>query len=99
MKTEDYYDIIQSAARTAAPLFNMYGWTYLGSARPTENDLEDMITSLVDSAIESIEYKDNPQEDASVSSGRFTVRIVLGDHERFVNISLELAEKYEEATF
>lgn len=87
LTTDTFYKEIGHAAQTAAPLFRLYGWTY-GDGVPDINELEDTITRLVDETIEAYERRGG---DASVSTGRFIVRLSQYKEERELTIDLNLA--------
>lgn len=91
--TEHLYDEIRSAAKRAAPLFNLYGWTYSGTTPPTHDELVDTITRLTEYAIEYFYESDEEFRDAEVGSGRFSVRIKEFEDEVDVRIVLDLGSK------
>lgn len=88
--TEHLYKDIKHAAQTAAPLFNMYGWTYGNDHVPTIGELEDAITRIAESALEYFYKSEEEYRDSRVSSGRFTVWVKEFEDEVSVEISLEL---------
>lgn len=92
---DDFYDIIQRAAQTAAPLFNLYGWSYFMSenSRPTFNELEETITDLVNDVIKY--YNKSDENRVSVGTGRFVVSYQEYDEEKELSICLELASQSE----
>lgn len=95
MKIKDINDLqaveqaVSYAAHKAAPLFQMYGWTYGldgGTRIPTVNELEDTINSLIDSVVdEGYEYS---------ATGRFQVRKEHDGDMEYLSISLDLADVY-----
>lgn len=88
---DDYYETIVAAAQTAAPLFNLYGWTYGDGERPpTINELQNTIEELAEKAIE---------RESGIKSGRFHVEYTVYDDERELCIYLELAKKSEYKEF
>lgn len=94
LTTEDFYSEIQHAAQTAAPLFNLYGWTWFNSdTPPTVNHIEQTITKLVAGALDSFNNSTEEYPEAICSTGRFTVRIKRYEDERELTISLDLARK------
>lgn len=88
--TDMLYDKIHSAAQTAAPLFNLYGWTYGNDKTPTNNELVETITRLTDSALEYFYKSEEEFREAEVGSGRFRVRVKEFEDEVEVNITLEI---------
>jgi len=88
--TDRLYDDIQAAANQAAPLFNLYGWTYGEQRTPTHGELVDCITRLADSALEYFYNSQEQYREAQVSSGRFKVWVKEFEDEIAVSISLEL---------
>lgn len=88
--TDMLYDKIHAAAERAAPLFNLYGWTYGEGKSPTHNELVDTITRLTDSALEYFYKSDEEYRDAEVGSGRFSVRVKEFEDEVTVRIVLDL---------
>lgn len=94
LTTDDFYNEIQHAAQTAAPLFNLYGWTWHDSdTPPTVNRIERTITYLVQEALHSFNNSDEEYPEAMCGTGRFTVRITQYEDERELTISLDLANK------
>jgi len=99
LTTDDFYTEIQNAAQTAAPLFQMYGWTYgavPGNGVPNIHQLVDCIEQLAQHALRSFnEQVANGEEspEASVASGRFVVRIKEWEDEREFEVTLELSSK------
>lgn len=91
LNIEDYYNEIDQAATVAAPLFNMFGWTY-SNGIPTHNELVDTITGLVDRTLERAEKTDFDGA-TSTSSGRFSVGFTEYEEERELTIDLNLASK------
>lgn len=90
---EHLYDKINSAAERAAPLFQLYGWTYGENHVPTHGELVDTITRLADSALEYFYKSEEEFRDAEVGSGRFSVRVKEFEDEVSVRIVLDLGEK------
>ena len=88
--TDHLYDYIDASATTAAPLFNMYGWTYGEDRPPTHSELVDCITRLTDSALDSFYNSEEEFREAEVRSGRFCVSIREYEDEVAVNIRLEI---------
>lgn len=88
--TDMLYDKIHSAAQTAAPLFNMYGWTYGENQPPTNNELVETITRLTESALEYFYKSEEEYREAECGSGRFRVRVKEFEDEVEVNITLEI---------
>lgn len=92
--TDMLYDKIHAAAERAAPLFNLYGWTYGDSnVPPSHNELVGTITRLTDSALDYFYKSDEEYRDAEVGSGRFSVRVKEFEEEVDVTISLEIGGK------
>lgn len=90
--TDMLYDKIHAAAERAAPLFNLYGWTYREGKSPTLNELVDCITLLTDSALEYFYKSEEEYRTAEVGSGRFSVKVHEFEDEVNVKIVLELGE-------
>lgn len=90
--TDMLYDKIHSAAERAAPLFNLYGWTYGENEAPTLNQLVDTITRLTDSALEYFYRSEEEFRTAECGSGRFSVKVHEFEDEVNVKIVLELGE-------
>lgn len=90
--TDMLYDKIHAAAERAAPLFNLYGWTYGEGKSPTHNELVDTITRLTDSALEYFYKSEEEFRSSEVSSGRFSVRVHEFENEVEVKIVLELGK-------
>ena len=90
--TDMLYDKIRAAAQTAAPLFNMYGWTYGENEIPTHDELVETITRLADYALEAFYNSQEEYRDAEVGSGRFSVKVKEFEDEVQVKIVLELGE-------
>ena len=90
--TDMLYDKIHAAAERAAPLFNLYGWTYREGKVPTLNELVDTITRLTDSAIEHFYKSEEEFRSSEVGSGRFSVKVHEFEEEVEVKIVLELGE-------
>ena len=88
--TEHLYNDIEAAATKAAPLFNLYGWTYEEGKVPTHNELVDCITRLTDSALEYFYESEEEYRTAEVGSGRFSVRVKEFEDEIDVRIVLDL---------
>lgn len=85
--TDDFYDTIEHAATVAAPLFNLYGWTY-GLRGTAHTDLVETITELVEEVLRQF----NRGEDRCFcASGRFVVTYNQYDDERELSIALDLA--------
>lgn len=96
LTTDDFYNEIQHAAQTAAPLFNLYGWSWVsvpGDGVPNYNQLVELITSLVGHTLRHFNESQEEFPEAMVDSGRFTVRIKQYEDEREFTISLDLASK------
>lgn len=94
LTTDDFYNEIQHAAQTAAPLFNLYGWTWHNNdTPPTMNQIELTITKLVEGVLDSFNNSTEEYPEAMCSTGRFTVRIKQYEDERELTISLKLASK------
>jgi len=91
--TERLYDEIENAATKAAPLFNLYGWTYGENKVPTLQELRDCITELTETALKSFYESDEEYRSAEVGSGRFAVKVKEFEEEVQVRIVLELGEK------
>ena len=88
--TEHLYADIEAAATKAAPLFNLYGWTYGEGKVPTHNELVDTITRLAEHALEYFYKSDEEYRDSEVGSGRFSVRVKEFEDEVDVRIVLDL---------
>lgn len=94
LTVDDFYNEIQHAAQTAAPLFNLYGWTWFESdTPPTVNRIEHTITHLVESVLYSFNKSTEEYPEAMCGTGRFTVHIKQYEDERELTISLDLASK------
>jgi hypothetical protein len=91
--TERLYDEIEQASTTAAPLFNLYGWTYGKKGIPTLDELRACITHLTDTALKAFYESDEDYRSAEVGSGRFAVKVKEFEEEVQVRIVLELGEK------
>ena len=91
--TEHLYSDIQAAANQAAPLFNLYGWTYGEGKVPTHGELVDCITRLADSALNYFYNSEEEFRDAECGSGRFSVRVKEFEDEVDVRIVLDLGSK------
>ncbi len=94
---EHLYNEIDHAAQTAAPLFNLYGWTYglngSGAAIPTHSDLVETITELTQHALDHFYNSNEEYRDAEVGSGRFSVRIKEYEDSVQARIVLDMGEK------
>lgn len=90
--TDMLYDKIRSAAERAAPLFNLYGWTYGEDKAPTLKELVDNITHLTDSALEYFYSSEGEDRTSEVGSGRFAVKVCEFEDSVEVRIVLELGE-------
>ena len=90
--TDHLYNDIEAAATKAAPLFNLYGWTYGEQRTPTHSELVETITRLTDSALNYFYKSDEEYRDAEVGSGRFSVRVHEFENEVEVKIVLELGK-------
>ena len=90
--TDHLYNDIEAAATKAAPLFNLYGWTYGEGKVPTHNELVNIITRLTDSALECFYKSEEEFRSSEVGSGRFSVRVHEFENEVEVKIVLELGE-------
>lgn len=90
--TDMLYDKIHAAAERAAPLFNLYGWTYGEGKSPTLNELVNTITRLTDSALEYFYKSEEEFRSAECGSGRFSVKVHEFEDEVEVKIVLELGE-------
>ena len=88
--TDHLYNDIEAAATKAAPLFNLYGWTYDEGKVPTHNELVNTITRLTDSALEYFYRSEEEFRTAEVGSGRFRVKVYEFEYEVEVKIVLEL---------
>lgn len=88
--TDRLYQDIDAAANQAAPLFNLYGWTYGEDHVPTHGELVQCITRLAESALEYFYNSDEEYRDAEVGSGRFSVRVKEFEDEIAVRIVLDL---------
>lgn len=88
--TDMLYDKIHAAAERAAPLFNLYGWTYREGKVPTHNELVDTITRLAEHALEYFYKSEEEYRDSEVGSGRFSVRVKEFEDEVDVRIVLDL---------
>ena len=76
LTVEDFYTEIEHAATVAAPLFNLYGWTWSDSdTPPTINHIELTITKLVEGVLDSFNNSTEEYPEAMHSTGRFIVRI------------------------
>lgn len=95
LTVDDFYNEIEHAAQTAAPLFNLYGWTYGENVVPSVNELERIITELAEHALHHFNNSHEEYPEAGVGSGRFTVRIKQYENERELTISLDLASKVQ----
>ena len=94
LTVDDFYNEIKHAAQTAAPLFNLYGWTWSDSdTPPTANRIERTITRLVEDVIHLFNSSSEEYPEAMCSTGRFIVRIKQYEDERELTISLDLASK------
>lgn len=94
LTVDDFYNEIQHAALKAAPLFNLYGWTWQDSdTPPTVNRIERIITRLVESALHSFNNSNEEYPEAMCGTGRFTVHIKQYEGECELTISLDLARK------
>ena len=95
--TDRLYNKIKYAATTAAPLFNLYGWTYgLDDGTegvPTLKELITCITRLTETALKAFYESDEEYRSAEVGSGRFSVKVKEFEEEVQVRIVLELGEK------
>lgn len=92
--TDHLYDKIHEAAQTAAPLFQLYGWTYGDSnVPPSHNELVDTITRLAEAALEYFYNSDEEYRDSEVGSGRFSVRVKEFADEVDVRIVLDIGSK------
>lgn len=91
--TERLYDEIENAATVAAPLFNLYGWTYGENKVPTLQELRDCITHLTETALKAFYESYEEYRSAEVGSGRFAVKVKEFEEEVQVRIVLELGEK------
>lgn len=89
----DLYNEIEFAATKAAPLFNMYGWTYNKCNVPSLNELRDCITTLANDALKYFYKSEEEYRSTEVSSGRFSVKVKEFEEEVQVRIVLELGEK------
>lgn len=90
--SEHLYDDIRSAAKQAASLFRLYGWTYNENEVPTHSELVETITRLADHALEAFYNSQEEYRDAEAGSGRFSVRVKEFAEEVDVRITLELGE-------
>lgn len=90
--TEHLYDDIEAAATKAAPLFNLYGWTYGEGKVPTHNELVNTITELAEHALDYFYKSQEQYRDSEVGSGRFSVRVREFEDEVTVRIVLDLGE-------
>ena len=88
--TDMLYDKIHAAAERAAPLFNLYGWTYGEGKSPTLNELVDCITRLTDSALEYFYKSEGGFRSSEGGSGRFSVKVHEFEDGVEVKIVLEL---------
>ena len=88
--TEHLYADIEAAATKAAPLFNLYGWTYGENTPPTHNDLVNTITELAEHALDYFYRSEEEYRDSEVGSGRFSVRVKEFEDEVDVRIVLDL---------
>ena len=94
--TEHLYDEIETAVTKAAPLFNLYGWTYghgEDSRVPTHNELVDAVTELAEHALDYFYESEEEYRDSEVGSGRFSVRVKEFEDEVDVRIVLDLGSK------
>lgn len=87
------YDEIDNAATKAAPLFQLYGWTYGEDHVPTHSELVNCITELAEHALKSFYQSDKEYRGAEVGSGRFAVKVREFEDEVNVRIVLELDDK------
>ena len=90
--TDMLYDKIHAAAERAAPLFNLYGWTYGEGKTPNLNELVDCITHLTNQALEYFYKSEEEFRSSEVGSGRFSVRVKEFEDEVTVRIALNLGE-------
>ena len=88
--TDMLYDKIHAAAERAAPLFTLYGWTYVEGTVPTLNELVNTITRLTDRALEYFYKSEEEFRSSEVCSGRFAVKVHEFEDEVEVKIVLEL---------
>lgn len=88
--TEHLYADIEAAATKAAPLFNLYGWTYGDGKVPTHNELVNTITRLAEHALDYFYKSEEEYRDSEVGSGRFSVRVKEFEDEVDVRIVLDL---------
>lgn len=88
--TDRLYKDIEHAATVAAPLFQLYGWTYGEDHVPTHNQLVDIITELAEHALNHFYKSEEEYRDAEVGSGRFSVRVKEFEDEVDVRIVLDL---------
>ena len=92
--TEHLYDKIHQAAERAAPLFQLYGWTYGDSnVPPSHKELVDTITRLADLALVYYYNSEEEDRDSEVGSGRLSVRVKEFADEVDVRIVLDLGSK------
>ena len=90
--TEHIYNDIEEAATKAAPLFNLFGWTYGEGKVPTHNELVNTITELAEHALDYFYKSQEQYRDSEVGSGRFSVRVREFEDEVTVRIVLDLGE-------
>ena len=90
--TDHLYRDIEDAATKAAPLFNLFGWTYGKDHIPTHGELVDCITRLAESALDYFYKSEEEYRDSEVGSGRFSVKVREFEDEVSVKIVLELGE-------
>lgn len=93
LTVDDFYNEIQHAAQTAAPLFNLYGWTYDEGVVPSANELERVITRLAEHALNHFNDSQEEYPEARVGSGRFNVIVKQYEDEQTLEILLNLAQK------
>jgi hypothetical protein len=96
LTADDFYTEIEHAATVAAPLFQLYGWTYGEKETPSHWELRDTIERLVNHTLDEFNSAVERGEEfpeAAVGSGRFWVSMKQYEDERELSIKLELAEK------
>ena len=94
LTVDDFYNEIQHAAQTAAPLFNLYGWTWFDNDMPpTVNHIEHTIADLVEDTLHGFNNSNEEYPESMCSTGRFIVHIKQYEDERELAISLDLASK------
>lgn len=87
----DFYREIELAATKAAPLFQMFGWTWHDIGVPKYTDIVNELSRLVDRALEL-------EDGGTIGTGRLSVTVKHYDEESVLSIGLELVEAHEYGT-